>query len=160
MQSNLTGKEFTVEVIAFADGASPTTVRTCHNSIIELEKDLVLLYSPKSLHLTNFPTPTRYHQPPNQTTQTSAKQDIHLLSYNGCPSARQLRDYYPNTPTALLHTAVSNLWIDRLSYATGQCVATINGGIIHRISSLAGSSGGPLMNDAGEILGTSSCAFC
>src|ERR1700738_3736580 len=162
MQSNPTGKEFTVEVVAFANGASPTAVRTCHNSILELENDLVLLYSAQSLRLSNFPTPTQYHKPPNHTSQTSTPQDIHLLAYNGCPSAQQLRDYYPKTRPALIYTAVSNLWINRLTYAKGQSVVTMQDpiAIVHRISSLAGASGGPIINDAGEILGTSSCAFC
>ena len=115
----------------------------------------MLLRSTRSFGLKHFPTPAKYHDPPNNSPQTAVIQDIHLLAYNGCPSAKQLRDHYPNTQTEVLHSAVADLWIDRLAYTSAKTVVTTMNqhAIYHRISSLSGASGGPLINNNGELLG-------
>ena len=117
--------------------------------------DVVLLKAVKPLGLKEFPTPTKYHVPPNNIARTSTVQDIHMLSYNGYPSATELRDRYPNAPADVLHEAVKDLWIDRLAYASGKTDTNSfdPDAIYHRISCLAGASGAPLINANGEMIG-------
>lgn len=80
-----------------------------------------------------------------------------MLSYNGNPSATDLRDRYLNTPTDVLHDAVKDLRINRLACASGK--TDINSfdpdAIYHRISCLAESSGAHPINANGEMIGNS-----
>jgi hypothetical protein len=60
----------------------------------------------------------------------------------------------PETPRDILYKAFKDLWIDRLSFATGKIVAIDDGVVInHRVSIYAGASGGPLLDEKGNIIG-------
>ena len=67
-----------------------------------------------------------------------------------------MRDRYPSTNTNVLHTAITDLWIDRLSYSTGKTtIARFDmDAIYHRISCLAGASGGPILDVNGNLIGS------
>ena len=65
----------------------------------------------------------------------------------------RLNELYPGTPKDVLYKAFADLWIDRLSYATGKTVAIYDGVVNHRVSIFAGASGGPLLNGKGNIIG-------
>jgi hypothetical protein len=67
-----------------------------------------------------------------------------------------MRDRYPSTNTNVLYTAITDLWIDRLSYSTGKTtVARFDiDAIYHRISALAGASGGPILDVNGNLIGS------
>jgi hypothetical protein len=67
-----------------------------------------------------------------------------------------MRDLYPSTNTNELYAAITDLWIDRLSYSTGKTtVASFNlDAIHHRISCLAGASGGPILDANGNLIGS------
>ena len=80
--------------------------------------------------------------------------DVSLLAYNGLASSSRLDELYPETPKDILYKAFADLWIDRLSYATGKTVAIYDGVVInHRVSTYAGASGGPLLDGKGNVIG-------
>jgi hypothetical protein len=66
-----------------------------------------------------------------------------------------MRDRYPSSNTNDLFTAITGLWIDRLSYSTGKStIARFDiDAIYHQISSLVGASGGPILDDKGNLIG-------
>ena len=147
--------DFEVEVLAYADGTDPKKVRAANGGQVDIDVDCVLLYSKRSLCLKNYPKPGRAHNPPQDKSSTSVEQNVSLLAYNGYPTSIALQEDYPNTPPAILHQAIRDLWIDRLSYATGKTEKgqfDINS-IYHRISSYGGASGGPLMDEDGNVIG-------
>jgi hypothetical protein len=155
MQTAPDTKDIDVELIAYADGHSTTGIRTVHNSMVPLAFDCALLYSQTSLGLRDYPTPGRSHNPPHDTLATNVPMSVALLSYNSIPSSTELRDRYPNTRINLLSNAIRDLWINRLSYATGSTsTASFDiDAIYHRISSLAGSSGGAILDSQGNFIG-------
>ena len=155
MQTNPDQHDYDVTVVAFVDGHDPDKIRTAHHSILPLGHDCVLLHSQRSLGLESFPTPVRSHAPPHNDAATTFPIDASLLCYNGKPNPQRIRDLYPNTDPKDLITAIQDLWIDRLSYSPGKTsVARFNiDAIYHRISSLAGASGGPLLDDKGNLIG-------
>lgn len=157
MQTNPAREDFDATIIAYADGHDPNTIRTVHNSIVPLAYDCVLLHSQKSLGIKSFPVPGRSHSPPHNDAATTFPIDIALLCYNGYPSAEMMRDEYPNTKVGDLHTAIQDLWIDRLSYSTGKTtVARFDkDAVYHRISCVAGASGGALLDANGKFIGIS-----
>jgi hypothetical protein len=120
MQTDLDASDIEVSVFAYADSHSTTSVRTTNNDIVPLATEIVLLKAVKPFGLKEFPTPIKYHVPSNSIARTSTVQVIHMLSYNGNPSATELRNRYPNTPTDVLHDAVKDLWINRRAYASGK----------------------------------------
>ena len=157
MQTNPDQEDFDVTIVAYADGHDPNAIRTVHNSMVPLAYDCVLLHSQKSLGIKSFPIPGRSHSPPHDDTATTFPVNIALLCYNGCPSAVVMRNEYPNTKLNDLYTAIKDLWIDRLSYSTGKTsVACFDkDAIYHRISSLPGASGGPILDVTGKLIGIS-----
>jgi hypothetical protein len=160
MQTNPDQEDFDVIIVAYADGHDPNIIRTVHNSIVPLAYDCVLLHSQRSLGIKSFPIPARSHYPPHNDAATTFPIDIALLCYNGNPSPVIMRDRYPNTKASDLYAAITDLWIDRLSYSTGKTtVARFDrDAIFHQISCLAGASGGPILDSKGKIIGIS-CAI-
>lgn len=155
MQTNPDQEDYDVAIVAYADGHDPNTIRTVQNSIVPLAYDCVLLYSQRSLGIKSFPIPARSHYPPHNDAATTVPVDIALLCYNGNPSPIMIRDRYPYTQVDGLYTAITELWIDRLSYSTGKtAVARFDtDAIYHRISCLAGASGGPILDASGKFIG-------
>ena len=156
MQTNPDEDDFDVTVVAYVDGQDPNRIRTVHNSLVPLAYDCVLLYSQRSLGVKSFPIPARSHYPPHNDAATAVPVDVALLCYNGHPSPTLMRDRYPSTNTNVLYTAITDLWIDRLSYSTGKTtVARFDiDAIYHRISALAGASGGPILDVNGNLIGS------
>lgn len=157
MQTNPDREDFDVTIVAYADGHDPNTIRTVHNSMVPLAYDCVLLHSQKSLGINSFPIPGRSHSPPHNDASTTFPVNIALLCYNGYPSADMMREEYPNTKTGDLYTAIKDLWIDRLSYSTGKTTVAHfdKDAIYHRISSLPGALGGPILDANGKFIGMS-----
>lgn len=155
MQTVPDTKDVDVELIAYADGHSTTGIRTVHDSMVPLAFDCALLYSQTSLGLKDYPTPRRAHHPPHDRPTTNCPMNVALLSYNGLPSPTELEDHYPNTPIDSLYNAARDLSIDRLSYTTGFTSTASFGidAIYHRVSSLAGSSGGAILDSQGNLIG-------
>jgi hypothetical protein len=154
-------KDIDVEVIAYVDGYDPNVIRVVTDAICAIGTDCVLLRAKRSLGLKEFPTPAHAHTTPKNVPQTIVVQDVSLLAYNGLASSSRLDELYPDTPRDVLYKAFSDLWIDRLSYATGKTVAMSDGdGINHRVSTYAGASGGPLLNGNGHIIGNTPLVHC
>lgn len=155
MQTNPGQEDFEVTIVAYADGHDPNMIRIVHNTVVPLAYDCVLLYSQRSLGLKSFPIPARFHYPPHNDAATTFPVDLALICYNGNPSPVMMRNRYPNTNVNDLYTAITDLWIDRLSYSTGKTtVARFNmDAIYHRISCLAGASGGPILDVKGQFIG-------
>ena len=55
------GKDFEVEITAFADGGPTKTLRTLNGRINPIAADVALLYSPTKLPVKVFPKPARAH---------------------------------------------------------------------------------------------------
>jgi len=157
MQTNPDQHDFDVIIVAYADGHDPNIIRTVYNGIVPLAYDCVLLHSQRPLGIKSFPIPARCHYPPYDDATTTSPVDISLLCYNGNPDPIMIRDQYPNTKVNDLHTAITDLWIDRLSYSIGKTtVANFDkNAIYHRISCLAGASGGPILDAQGKFIGIS-----
>jgi hypothetical protein len=152
MHSHPSAEDFDVDVAAYVDGADPTVVRVVSATLLPIEVDCALLYSKRSLGLKSYPVPSRSHHSPPPAI--FSPEDVSLLAYNGLPSATFLAKTYPNTPTPILHSAIRDLWIDRLSYATGKTAkGTDPATILHRISSYSGASGGAVLNARGQWIG-------
>ena len=144
-------KYIDMELIAHVDGHDPNIVCVVNNAMCANGADCVLLRAKRSLGLKEFPTPARVM--PNNAPQTTFANDISLLTYNGLPSAPRLAEIYPETSRDILYKALADLWIDRLSYATGKIVAFDGIAITHPISTYPGASGGPLLDGKGNIIG-------
>ena len=155
MQTKPDEDDFDVTIVAYVDGHNPHIIRTVHNSIVPLSYDCVLLYSHISLGMKSFPTPARSHFPPQNNAATAISVDVALLCYNGRPSPTMMSDRYPSTNISDLFTAITDLWIYRLSYSTGKTtVAHFDiDAIYHHISCLVGASGGPILDGRGNLIG-------
>ena len=155
MQTEPDEDDFDVTVVAYVDGHNPNNIRTVHNSIVPLAYDCVLLHSRRSLGVKSFPIPARSRILLGKDAATAVPVDVALLCYNGHPSPAMMRDRYPSSNTNDLFTAITDLWIDRLSYSTGKStIARFDiDAIYHQISSLVGASGGPILDDKGNLIG-------
>jgi len=151
------GKDLAVTVVEFIDRSDPGKIRLESCPLTTIESDLVLLYSVASLGIKTAPTPKRYNPSPlasSEAFDTERGEIIGLLGYNGKPTISQLQKMYPDTPLANTIDACRNLWVDRLSYATGPAVASSNiHSICHRISCYNGMSGGALVDKDGFLIG-------
>ena len=147
--------DYPVQVVAYGDGQDASQIRVLSpNGIVDLKSDIALLHSQRSLNLRSYPRPARAHLSPNDNPSTITSQDVGLLSYNGLPSISKLHEHYPNSAHKQLYDAVSDLWVDRLSYGKGKTAPRhLPDGICHRISCYAGASGGWLVNAAGHPIG-------
>jgi hypothetical protein len=156
MQTNSEEHDFDVTVVTNVDGQDSKQIRTVHNSLLSLAYDCALLYSQRSLGVKSFPIPARCHYRPNNDVATAVPVDVALLCYNGYPSPTGMRDRYPSTNTNVLYIAITDLWIDRLSYTTGKTTVArfAMDAIYHRMSCLAGESGGPILDAYGNLIGS------
>ena len=116
--------------------------------MVHSEKDLVILYSPKTLPHSTYPVPSKLTVSPSQPTE------IALLAYHGDETVT-IYDDYPYTSRDDVDAALDALYYDRLTLIRGQKGQRDDPYLLyHLCSSAAGASGGPLVNSHGELIGT------
>ena len=151
-----TPHDYEVQLVAFCDGRSTSTVHTydATRPPCPIEKDLVLLYSHRTLPVSAFPKPTRYHVPPNNDPHTMVSKPAMVIAYNGLPDISKEIKRYPNTPRDKLVTAFGEVFGDRLSISRGSTDARYDRDVIsYRISSHSGASGAGLFDEEGNLIG-------
>jgi Trypsin-like peptidase domain len=135
-------------VYAYADGKETNQIYVME-SIYEMdtEVDLMVLYSPAPLPHASYPKPGKSRPLPYSQT------DISLIAYHGDESRSIYLDY-PTAPRQSITDVLNSLNTDRLSIVKGITGSRNDPNLIfHRCSSAAGSSGGPLVNGQGELIG-------
>ena len=138
-----------LEIYAFADGHIPTELYVVDSKEdFDMETDLMILYSAKELPHKTYPKPAKSRPTPYHSTQ------IGLIAYHGDETVSIYLDY-PYTKTSDLDDALDKLIPDRLTLVKGVTGTRNDPNLVyHRCSSAAGSSGGALVNDKGELVGT------
>jgi hypothetical protein len=144
-------RDLEVQVYAFADKHDPEKLYVVQDlDDFPAAMDLVVLYSPKKLSKNIYPKPQKSASTRSQSTQ------IGLLAYHSRESGTLHRDY-PNTSHADLGAAIKKLIPNRLTLVRGVTgVRNYPELIYHRCSSSAGSTGGALVNNNGELVGMTS----
>jgi hypothetical protein len=136
-----------VTVYRFADGHDPNQIYVVEDETEgpPTELDLAILYSPTKLSHAKFPRPGK--SPPSPMP-------VSLIAYQGDETAKITKEY-PHTDPQELNRALDELQTDRLSIVSG-ITGTRNepGRIYHRCSSATGASGGVLVNNQGQMIGT------
>ena len=138
-----------VQVYAFADKHHPEKLYVVQDlDDFPAEMDLVVLYSPKKLSKNTY-----LIKPQKSAPTRSQSTHIGLLAYHGRESGTILRDY-PNTLRADLGATIKKLIPNRLTLVQGVTgVRNYPELIYHRCSPSAGSMGGALVNNNGELVG-------
>ena len=144
-----------LEVVAFADGHTSTEVYIVDQpQDVESETDIMVLYSAKKLPHTTYPKPAKSRSAPYQSTQIS------LIAYQGDETRSVFMDY-PYTAESDLNATLDSIIPDRLTLIRGVTGLRNDPNFIyHRCSSTAGSSGGALVNENGDLVGIASCVLC
>jgi hypothetical protein len=134
-----------VQVYAFADKHDPEELYVVQDlDDFPAEMDLVVLYSPKKL---TYPRPQKSASTRSQSTQ------IVLVAYHSREPWTLHRDY-PSTLRADLSATITKLIPNRLTLVQGVTgVRNYPELIYHRCSASAGSMGGALVNNNGELVG-------
>jgi hypothetical protein len=140
--------DFDLQVYSFADGHDPSELYVVDGmDDPAAETDLMILYSHKKLPPKSFPKPAKSERIPFQSTE------IGLIAYHGVEAESIYLDY-PYTKDADLETALDKLVPDRLTLVKGITGVRNDPHLLyHRCSSAAGSSGGALINNSGELVG-------
>jgi len=140
--------DFDLQVYAFADGHDPSKLYVVDDmDDPATETDLMILYSPKKLYPNSFPKPAKSRPIPYRPT------GIGFIAYHGV-EARSVYFDYPYTKYSDLDAALDKLVPDRLTLVKGVTGVRNDPHLIyHRCSSTSGSSGGALVNYAGELIG-------
>lgn len=149
------GKDFEVQIVAFADGGPTKTLRTVNGKINPIAIDVALLYSPTKLPVKKFLKPARAHAPRNDRAAGVIPTKCTLFAYNGNPVIWNEKSKYPNTPQNELLKAMIELYPNRLSFAEGHMdgLRFEPDVVIYNISSQGEASGGGVFNDAGMLIG-------
>jgi hypothetical protein len=144
--------DFSLVVYAFANGRPADEVYVVENpDDTSSETDIMVLYSAQPLPHASYPRPAKSRPSPYRSTQIS------LLAYQGDETSSVYEDY-PYTTSSDLDAALDSIITDRLSLVKGVTGSRSDPHFIyHRCSSTAGSSGGALANENGELVGMSSC---
>jgi hypothetical protein len=140
--------DFDLQVYSFADGHNSSELYVVDDmDVPATETDLMILYSPKKLHPKSFPKPAKSKPIPYKSTE------IGLIAYHGVEAESIYLDY-PYTKDADLENALDKLVPDRLTLVKGVTGMRNDPHLLyHRCSSTAGSSGGALVNNNGELVG-------
>ena len=122
-----------------------------------LHTDIVLLHSATRLEMENFPTPRKFHTPPNDRAITTISEQVHLLAYNGLPSPSEDLHMYPNTSKKDIFSAYRNLYPDSLSWTNGPSEPGRYDAntVFYRISTFSGASGAGVFDVEGRLIGSS-----
>ena len=149
------GKDFEVELVAFADGGPVNQIRTIHGSTCRVGVDIALLYSRNRLPVKDFPKPTRAHAPPNNSVVSQQQTNCTLFVYNSVPDMTKIWLMYPSTPRDALLRAVEQLYAELLSVAKGTTnwVRFDSEAILYQISTYYGASGAGVFDDYGKLMG-------
>jgi len=144
-------------ILGWADGSPIDTIRVSTNSETPLHTDIVLLHSATRLEMENFPTPRKFHTPPNDRAITTISEQVHLLAYNGLPSPSEDLHMYPNTSKKDVFSAYRNLYPDSLSWTNGPSEPGRYDAntVFYRISTFSGASGAGVFDVEGRLIGSS-----
>ena len=140
--------DYPLQIYAYADGKDTSQIYLMQSlNDMETEVDMMVLYSPDPLPHAAYPRPAKSRPSPYSQTEVS------LIAYHGDESRSIYMDY-PTTPRQAITETLNSLNTDRLTIVKGFTGARNDPDLLfHRCSSAAGSSGGPLVNCNGEMVG-------
>ena len=149
------GKDFEVEVIAFANSGPTKLLRTVNGKINPVGVDIALLYSLTKLPPKECIKPAGAHGPPNDRAAGVTPMKCTLFAYNGNSVIWNEKSKYPHMPQNELLKAMKELCLNRLSFAEGHMDAFRfePDAVLYNISSHGGASGGGVFNDSGMLIG-------
>jgi len=162
MQTDPNETDFLVTVVSWADGWPVTnnSVRVEFlSSQLPVDCDLVLLHSQKRLGkgikpTSFFPRLACFDQQFSPGNAQGREEKVAILGYNGSPGASKVIRQYPQIPRDKLQEAIEKLYPEYLTYAEGEIASgTDSSTIYHKVSTLPGSSGAPIVDLQGRILG-------
>ena len=151
------GTDLECKILGWADGSPTDVIRVPTNSETPLETDIVLLHCATRLEMENFPTPRKFHAPPNDRARTTVSEQVHMLAYNGLPSPNGDLHMYPNTSEMDIFSAYKNLYPDRLSWTNGPSEPGRYDAntVFYKISTFLGASGAGVFDVEGRLVGSS-----